>query len=145
MLNGPPRCERNLALPAVWLACIVLAGCSNRTFPALRDKSRIGVFLRTDCPISNRYAPTVRTLAARYAGRAKFQLVDRDKAKFAAEIEHYFRDDSYKGSETVGDPQNSLVKLARVEVMPEAAVFDSNSRLFDHGRFDNRYQSFGHP
>src|SRR5215472_4269555 len=33
------------------------------------------IFVRTDCPISNRYAPTIQRLSAQYAGKAAFWLV----------------------------------------------------------------------
>ena len=36
---------------------------------------RVLVFTTTDCPISNRYAPEIKRLAAKFDGRAKFVLV----------------------------------------------------------------------
>ena len=100
------------------------------------------VFLRTDCPISNRYAPTIQQLSSRYSGQAEFWLVYPDKSEPSAKIEAYLHDYGYKIS-ALRDPQHVLVKRARVEVTPEAAVFDSTGLLTYHGRIDNWYQDFG--
>ena len=100
------------------------------------------VFLRTDCPISNRYAPTIQNLSLRYSGQVQFWLVYPDKSESSAKIETYLDDYGYKLA-ALRDPQHALVKRARAEVTPEAAVFDSNGRLMYHGRIDNWYQDFG--
>ena len=102
------------------------------------------VFVRTDCPISNRYAPTLQKLAAEHAGQAKFWLVYPDKAETAAGIQRYLHDYNYVQFSAVRDPQHTLVKPAKAQITPEAAVFDKNSHLIYHGRIDNWYQSFGH-
>ena len=102
------------------------------------------IFVRTDCPISSRYAPTLQKIAAEHAGKAKFWLVYPDKSESAAGIKQYLHDYKYKDFSAVRDPQHALVKTAQARITPEAAVFDKNSRLIYHGRIDNWYQSFGH-
>ena len=37
------------------------------------------IFMRTDCPVSNRYAPTIKALGEQYAGKARFFLVYPDR------------------------------------------------------------------
>ncbi len=103
------------------------------------------IFVRTDCPITNRYAPTLQKLAADYAGKANFWLIYPDNSESTAQIERYLRDYQYKGFAIARDPEHVLVKLSRAQIMPEAAVFDSSSRLLYHGRIDNWFQSFAHP
>jgi thiol-disulfide isomerase/thioredoxin len=44
------------------------------------------LFVRTDCPISNRYAPTIQHLSEKFRGRANFWLVYPDAAESAARI-----------------------------------------------------------
>ena len=102
------------------------------------------IFVRTDCPISNRYAPTVQRLAAEHAGKARFWLVYPDQSESAVGIERHLRDYNYQQISAVRDPQHVLVKTAQARITPEAAVFDKDSRLIYHGRIDNWYQSFGH-
>ena len=47
------------------------------------------------------------------------------------------------GDEATRDPQHALVKKAKAQVTPEAAVFSATGRLLYHGRIDNRYVDFG--
>ncbi|MFZ0537306.1 MAG: hypothetical protein WAM47_10605, partial [Candidatus Sulfotelmatobacter sp.] len=41
------------------------------------------------------------------------------------------------------DPEHALVKQARAEITPEAAVFNREGKLIYHGRIDNWYVEFG--
>jgi thiol-disulfide isomerase/thioredoxin len=100
------------------------------------------VFLRTDCPISNRYAPTIQQLSARYSRQAAFRLVYPDKKASAARIRKYLLDYGYS-IPALRDPRRVLVRQSHVQVTPEVAVFDGRSRLVYHGRIDNWYEDFG--
>ncbi len=100
------------------------------------------VFVRTDCPISNRYAPTIQRLSAEYAGKAAFWLVYPDKDESAAAIQKHLRDYGYK-IPALRDPRHTLVARSHAKVTPEAAVFDSSGQLIYHGRIDNWYERFG--
>jgi thiol-disulfide isomerase/thioredoxin len=100
------------------------------------------VFLRTDCPISNRYAPTIQELSTRYSGQTVFWLVFPDRKASAAGIRKHLLDFGYK-IPALRDPQRVLVEQSRVQVTPEVAVFDTRGRLAYHGRIDNWYEDFG--
>jgi len=100
------------------------------------------VFVRTDCPVSNRYAPTIQKLSAAHAGKAAFWLVYPSKSESADSIRKHEREYGYKIT-ALRDPQHSLVKESQVEITPEVAVFDANRRLVYHGRIDNLYEDIG--
>jgi len=100
------------------------------------------VFVRTDCPVSNRYAPTIQKLSAAHARKAAFWLVYPSKAESAESIRKHGREYGYK-IPALRDPQHSLVKESQVQITPEAAVFDANRRLVYHGRIDNLYEDIG--
>lgn len=100
------------------------------------------VFVRTDCPISNRYAPAIRRISAKYEGKAAFWLVYPDKSESAEKIRQHEREYSYK-LPALRDPQRTLVKLAQARVTPEVAVFDTSRHLTYHGRIDDSYQDLG--
>ena len=108
----------------------------------------IGVFLftRTDCPISNRYAPEVRRLYERFAGRGvSFRLVYVDPDQDAAEIREHLAEFGYP-MPALRDPGHALVALAGARVTPEAAVFAPRGaapELVYRGRIDDWYVSFG--
>ena len=106
-------------------------------------KAVVLVFVRTDCPISNRYAPTIQRLSAEYAGKVTFWLIYPDRTESVIAIQKHLQAYGYK-LPALRDPQHSLVKLADAQVTPEVALFDGAGKLLYHGRIDNWYQDFGH-
>jgi len=100
------------------------------------------VFVRTDCPVSNRYAPAIQRISAKYEGRAAFWLVYPDSSESAEKIRQHEREYNYK-LPALRDPQRVLVKLAQARVTPEVAVFDTSRHLAYHGRIDDWYQDLG--
>ena len=100
------------------------------------------LFVRTDCPISNRYAPLIRRISSQYAAKVAFSLVYPGKSSSAERIRQHESDYGYK-LPALRDPQHALVLQAQVQVTPEAAVFDANHRLVYHGRIDNLYEDVG--
>ncbi len=105
-------------------------------------KPVIFVFVRTDCPISNRYAPTIEALSKKYSGAAVMMLVYPDNSETPQDIEKHLHEYGYKIA-ALRDPQHALVKLGKVDITPEVAVFNSQRELIYHGRIDNWYKEFG--
>ena len=101
------------------------------------------VFLRTDCPISNRYAPLIQQISGQYTGKVEFWLVYLGKTVSAEKIRQHESEFGYK-LPALRDPQHALVAQAQAQVTPEAAVFDAHHRLIYHGRIDNWYEDLGH-
>ncbi len=124
-------------------AALDLQGRQADPWQASQGKTVVLVFIRTDCPVSSRYAPTIQKLSAQYADKARFFLVYPDKDESAASIQKYLRDYGYHVP-ALRDPQHVLVKLSQATVTPEVAVFTSDKHLTYHGRIDNWYESFGH-
>jgi thiol-disulfide isomerase/thioredoxin len=112
-------------------------------FERAGGKPVVFIFVRTDCPVSNRYAPTIQALSTKYAGKAVLVLVYPDKSETPVAIEKHLREYGYK-NEALRDTQHNLVKLSQVEITPEAAVFNGKGELIYHGRIDNWYKEFGH-
>ncbi|MDB6173116.1 MAG: hypothetical protein JWL59_2427 [Chthoniobacteraceae bacterium] len=101
------------------------------------------VFTRTDCPISNTYAPEIRSLSEKFAPLGVvFYLVYPGADESAAAIREHLNRFNYP-LEAFCDPQHIFSKKSRVCVTPEAAVFRPNGKLLYHGRLDNRYVDFG--
>jgi len=100
------------------------------------------VFVRTDCPVSNRYAPTIQKLSAERASKVAFWLVYPSKSESAEVIRKHGRAYGYK-IPALRDPQHALVKESQVQITPEVAVFDANRHLVYHGRIDNLYEDIG--
>ena len=102
-------------------------------------KSVALIFVRRDCPISSRYAPTIQKLSQQYSRDARFFLVFPDKTESSGEIRKYLRDFAYS-LPALRDPDHALVRLAHAHTTPEAAVFDRKGALVYHGRIDNLYE-----
>jgi hypothetical protein len=102
------------------------------------------LFVSTHCPISNRYAPTIRALAEAWAARGvRVWLIypdpDDDVAAIRAHQAAYALE-----LPTLRDPGHVLVDRAGVRVTPEAAVFAASvSAPAYRGRIDDRVQDFG--
>jgi thiol-disulfide isomerase/thioredoxin len=119
-----------------------LAGKPVDPLKASGGKVVVLVFVRTDCPVSNRYAPTIQKLSAAHAESAAFWLVYPDKSESADAIRKHDSEYGYK-IPALRDPEKVLVKEGQAQITPEAAVFDAQGRLVYHGRIDNLYADIG--
>jgi hypothetical protein len=115
-----------------------LEGKSVNPLHASAGKVVVLVFLRRDCPISNRYAPVIQKIGAEFSQDASFWLVYPDKDEAPQAIKKHLQDLGFH-LPALRDPTHALVKIAQVQVTPEAAVFDRNHRLIYEGRIDNWY------
>ena len=142
------------ALALSWvLALVAVGGCpaspvvatdlEGRDVAPLADgQPTVLLFVRTDCPISNRYTPTIQTLLERYDGRVKFYSVFVAPREDAASVRAHMREFKLETSPLL-DPDHRLVALTGSTVTPEAAVFDARGKLAYRGRIDNRFVSLG--
>jgi thiol-disulfide isomerase/thioredoxin len=112
-------------------------------FRSATNRAVVLIFVRTDCPVSNRYAPEIQRIAAKYANQSEFWLVFPSRNDTAENIEKYLHEFGYTRISALRDPSRDLVKKARAAITPEAAVFDAQHKLVYHGRIDNWYEEFG--
>lgn len=119
-----------------------LAGKPAQIFGTGDSKPRVLIFIRSDCPISNRYAPELERMYKEYSPRAAFYLVYADPAETADSIRKHMAEYGYALS-ALRDPRHVLVAEAKARVTPEAALFSAAGQLLYHGRIDDRYVDFG--
>ena len=99
----------------------------------------VTLFVDSDCPVSNRYAPQLQSLQQRYSPRGvSFWLVYPDPRISVSTIRAHMRDYGY-AMPALRDPEHALVRRANVRVTPEAGIFLADGTLVYHGRIDNRY------
>ncbi len=110
--------------------------------PVREIEATVLLFVMTDCPISNRYAPEMRRLHDEFAGTVRFWLVYVDTHRPVDELREHHSSFGYPFG-AVRDVDGALVGLAGATVTPEVAVFDPGRRLIYRGRIDDRYVSFG--
>ena len=100
------------------------------------------IFLRTDCPISNSYAPEIERISRVFAARGvRFEIVFPDRSLTKEQMERY-RQDYALTIPAHQDAGLKTVKRAQVRTTPEAAVF-SGDLLVYHGCIDNRVAALG--
>jgi hypothetical protein len=100
-------------------------------------------FVRTDCPIANRYAPEMRRLAEAYAPRGvAFFVVYVDASETAEAIGRHLAEYGLPPA-ALRDPRHALVAATGARVTPTAAVVAADRRLVYRGRIDDRYPGYG--
>ena len=101
------------------------------------------IFVRTDCPIGNRYAPELQRLDREFKSRGvTFWMVYPDPGETQESALKHLKEFGLPGKVLL-DPTHEWVKRAGARTTPEAAVFTSDQRLIYHGRIDDRYVSLG--
>ncbi len=106
-------------------------------------KVRVLIFARTDCPITNRYAPELARIGNEFSARGvTFWIVYPDPSETAEKIARHMADYHLPGH-GIPDPHFELQRRAAAKISPQAAVFDSRGSLIYSGRIDDRYVSFG--
>ncbi|HEY1676842.1 MAG TPA: redoxin family protein [Candidatus Sulfotelmatobacter sp.] len=126
------------AVPGPAQSGVDLEGRAVNPFAASAGKVVVLVFLRRDCPVSGRYAPVIQRISEQYSGKAAFWLVYPDKSETAQAIRTSVADFGYD-LPVLRDPERDLVKLGRVQITPEVAVFDKHQQLVYDGRIDDWY------
>ncbi|MFL6354165.1 MAG: redoxin domain-containing protein [Bryobacteraceae bacterium] len=106
------------------------------------EKAVVLLFIRTDCPVSNRYAPELEKLYKRYSPAGiNFLRVYPEPDVTPSAIEQHGRDYGYS-IPAVLDADHRYVARAKARVTPEAAVF-VNGKLAYVGRIDDSYADIG--
>jgi AhpC/TSA family len=137
MLVGPPA-----ARPAQ----IRLLDLDNRMVDplqaALGAKATVFVFISTECPISNRYAPEVQRLSKSFASRGiRFQLIYPNPSDTPQMIRDHLRSFAYP-MEALRDSEHVLARFVHATVTPQAVVL-AGARVVYRGRIDDRYVDVG--
>ncbi len=101
------------------------------------------LFASVDCPVSNRYAPEVQRIHAAFAPKqVSFWLVYPNPNDTPDAVRAHLASYGYPVHALL-DPRHDLVKLAKVSITPEAAVFNRERALVYHGRIDDKFVSLG--
>src|SRR5947207_15904092 len=111
--------------PAAQKTALHLDGTPADPFLAAAGKPVVLIFVRTDCPISNRYAPLIQRIGSEYGAKIGLWLVYPNKTTTAEKIRQHERQYGYKLA-ALRDPQHALVTHAQVPGTPAAALFAAN-------------------
>jgi hypothetical protein len=120
-----------------------LHGEKIRPFADQNARVFVFIFLRTDCPIANAYAPELQRLHERFAARATaFWLVYIDPEESAFALRDHL-DQFRLRIPALHDTTHSLVQFCAPQRTPEAVVFSRDFRKVYSGRIDDRFTAYG--
>ncbi len=121
----------------------VLDGRPVDPFADREAKAIVLVFVCTDCPIANRYAPELRRLYEAFREKSvTFWLVYADDTETPGEIRQHLEE--YEQTiPALRDPGHQLVKFCQVSRTPEAVVYSSGHKRQYRGRIDDRFTDYG--
>ena len=119
------------------------AGGAHTSAELAQHRATVFVFLATDCPNSNSYAPELARIFAAYRERGvAFYSVYSDPAETAAGVRKH--DDEYRiPFPALLDPQQILARGTGAQVTPEAVAVSPNGEVRYRGRIDDRFADFG--
>ncbi len=103
------------------------------------------IFVRTDCPVSNQYAPEIKRICAEYDTRGMQCLLVYADAYDTIDAVRKHRADFGYSLPAILDPAHALVARAGATITPEVALFGPGATLAYRGRIDNLYTELGRP
>jgi peroxiredoxin len=110
---------------------------------ASTGRVHVVVFTRSDCPVSNRFAPEVRSLCEKFRPQGvDIYLIYVDPNEKPEAIRDHLREYKYP-CPGLRDPKHALVAETKATVTPEAVVFDAKWRVTYRGRINDQYESLG--
>jgi len=123
-----------------------LADSSGSIHNAAEWRNRAAVvllFISADCPISNRYAPTINQLVKEHGpADTAFYAVQSDPDITPGAASQYARDYGFEFPVLL-DPYQSLATRYGVMVTPTAVVVSGRGELLYRGRIDDRAVDLG--
>ena len=118
-------------------------GVEHRAFADSKVKAAVLIFVLTDCPIANSYAPEIKRLCDDYGKRGvRFYLVHVDPELSVADAKKHSSEFGHT-CPIVLDKTHELVRRAGATKVPEAAVFTPDGQRRYRGRIDDLYVAPG--
>ena len=104
------------------------------------------IFVSSDCPISNGYAPEIQRVCAAYSSKGvRCSLVYEDLHIDAAAVRKHLEEYRYAGIPAVIDGDRTVARRSGASVTPQAVVLDAAGKIRYRGRIDNFYAALGQP
>ena len=127
---------------------LVLAACGGGEIRPFRTAeaeagAAVVIFVTTDCPIANRYAPEIERIRRDYAERGVSLTLIHVDAKLSDEEALAHAREFGLGAGLAVDREHLAVQAAGARVTPEAVVVDPVGRIRYRGRIDDQFADYG--
>ena len=120
-------------------------GTSRQLF-APSGAANVLLFIASDCPISNGYAPEVQRICRDYAKKGvSCSLVYEDMSIDAPRVRAHRDAYGYKNFAAVIDSDGAIAERAKATITPQAVVVGADGGVKYRGRIDNQYAALGKP
>lgn len=134
----PPAAPAVKVLDAVPLAQLLGSAKQGRAV-----KGTVVLFLGTECPVSNGYAPEMERIYQESKAREVAVVgVYAEPTVTAAEAEAHGKEYGLTFPRSL-DPEQAIARAAEVKRMPTAVVFDAGGKIVYRGRVDDRWSPEG--
>jgi hypothetical protein len=102
------------------------------------------LFIGTECPISNRFAPEIRRVGDAFdEENVVFWFVYPDPAETPESVRQHLAEYGHQTQQVLLDPEHALAQAVGVTRTPEVAVYDADWNRVYRGRINNRFVDFG--
>jgi thiol-disulfide isomerase/thioredoxin len=101
-------------------------------------KAVVLVFVSPFCPTSNAFTPEISRIAADYAGKFAFYLVEADADIALADAKKHAETQEIKAPLLL-DAEQRLAKLTKAKITPEAVVLARDGTALYQGRINDLY------
>jgi hypothetical protein len=158
MRSTLPRLFLLMMVPACWAAAgSGDAPATRPASPALTDltgvirhpldlgaaRAAVIIFISTDCPISNGYAPEINRICKEYEDKGlAFYLVHTDPELTTADAKKHASEYAFTCPVMI-DRKHELVRRVGATLTPEAVVVGAEGKVLYRGRIDDLYVSLG--
>jgi hypothetical protein len=140
--------------PGLLIAAVLLSGAGQlrdvdgnaRDLFAPPGPANVLVFVASDCPVSNGYAPEIQRICRDYrAMGVTCSLVYEDVAIGPARVRAHRDEYRYTNIAAVIDGDRAIAARAKATVTPQAVVVGSGGVVKYRGRINNQYAALGQP
>jgi hypothetical protein len=122
------------------------AGGTARDLFTPAGAANVLLFVASDCPISNGYAPEIQRICRDYRSKGiACSLVYEDMSIDAAGVRTHRDAYGYNEIPTLIDGDGAIATRARATVTPQAVVVGRGGIVKYRGRIDNQYAALGKP
>ncbi len=134
-------------LPQVYLSLLLLAdfslhdahGVTHTAAELNREKATVFIFVATDCPNSNSYAPILARLYREFSPRGvAFFNVYSDPSETASSVLKHDADFQVPFRALL-DPNQTLARETGARSTPEAVILGTDGKQLYRGRIDNKF------
>ena len=108
-----------------------------------KGKTGVLVFMMTDCPIANSYAPELHRIVSKYSAKGILFGVVYVDSELPAEAIQRHAEEFPVGCTVIADPSRTLAYRAGAKVSPEAVVIGPKGDIVYRGRIDDRATGYG--